>query len=61
MMVNNTTTDHIYVRLKNLGVSVEKLKDGNLSPEELSILASSLEELTRHYQTLKGRLTELEN
>ena len=61
MMVNNSATDHIYLRLQNLGVNVEKLKGSKLSFEELSILASSLEEFTRHYQTLKGRLPAVEN
>ena len=61
MTVNDTATDHVYARLQNLGVDVEKLQDSNLSAEELSILASSLEELTRHYQTLKRRLTTIEN
>ena len=61
MTANDTANDHVYVRLQNLGVDIEKLRGSNLSVKELSNLASSLEELMRHYQTLRNRLTTIEN
>lgn len=61
MTARDTANDHVYVRLQNLGVDIEKLRGSNLSVKELSNLASSLEELMRHYQTLRNRLTTIEN
>ena len=61
MTVNDAAMNQVNVRLKNLGVDVDKLMDCDLDVEELSNLADSLEELTKQYRTLKDRLSAIEN
>ena len=54
MTVNDAAINQVNVRLKNLGVDVDKLMDCDLAVEELSNLADSLEELTKQYRMLKA-------
>lgn len=61
MTVNDAAIYQVHVRLKNLGVDVDKLMDCDLAVEELYNLADSLEQLTKQYRTLKARLSAIEN